>query len=1688
MSDNDILVDLSGHPEIKMPRKPESIFGRLNGDGDQNGGYDLTNPNLHHGVEDTYRPFHLSEQPKSNGFVKTDAAPVAVNETVDLGAGDAGPSATAIANQTSFEGQPFSLDISSHFAASAAGEALSFSANMPAGLKIDAHTGIISGVPTDSDFGNNTITVTVTDAHGVAVSETFQLQVNDSGPTATAIANQSAYEGHAFSFDVSDHFKAPAAGDALTFSGTMPAGLTIDAHTGIIVGVLTDSDFGKITITVTATDAHGKAISETFQLQVDDSGPTTTAIASQTAFEGHAVSLDISSYFAAPAAGDTLAFSGAMPAGLSIDAHTGVISGVPTDSDFGSHSIAVTATDAHGMAISETFNFRVDDSGPIATAIANQSAYEGQVFSLDVSSHFAAPAAGDALTFSGNLPTGLKIDAHTGIVSGVPTDSDFGNNIIAVTATDVHGKSISETFKLQVDDSGPTATAIANQTVFEGKTFSVNVSSHFKTPAPGDSLTFSGTMPAGLTLDAHTGVISGVPTDGDFGNNTIMVTATDAHGKAVGETFQLQVDDSGPTATAIANQSAHEGQAFSLNVASHFKAPAAGDTLTFSATMPAGLSIDAHTGVISGVPTDSDFGNNPITVTATDAHGMAISESFELQVSDSGPTATAIANQSAFEGKVFSLDISSHFVAPAVGDTLTFSGTMPAGLSIDAHTGVISGVPTDSDFGNHSITVKVTDAHGKTISETFNLQVGDSGPTATAIADQIASEGQAFSFDVSSHFAAPAAGDALTFSGTMPTGLKIDAHTGLISGVPTDSDFGNQLITVKATDAHGKAISETFHLQVGDSGPTVTAIPNQSAFEGQTFSLNVSSHFAAPAVGDALTFSGTMPTGLSLNVHTGVISGVPTDSDFGNNPITVTATDAHGMAVSETFQLQVGDSGPTATEISEQSSFEGKAFSLNVSSHFKAPAAGDTLTFSGTMPAGLQIDAHTGVISGVPTDGDFGNHMITVTAADAHGMAISETFQLQVGDKGPTGTTIANQTAYEGQAYSLNVASHFKAPAAGDNLTFSGAMPAGLSIDAHTGVISGLPTDSDFGNNAITVTATDAHGMAVSETFQLQVADKGPTGTAIANQSAYEGQAFSLDLSSHFAAPAADDALTFSGTMPAGLSIDSHTGVISGVPTDNDVGNHSITVTATDAHGKAVSETFHLQVGDSGPTATAIESQSAYEGHAYSVDVSGHFAAPAAGDALSFSGKMPDGLQMDAHSGVISGVPTDGDFGNNAITVTATDAHGKTISETFQLQVGDSGPTATAIADQSSSEGHTFSLDVSSHFAAPAAGDTLTFSGAMPAGLQIDAHTGVISGVPTDSDFTSSAHEYNFTFTSFDGHFAVTGQLTTSRSLDSSGGFDVTGITGSVVGPDGSVISSLIDNPSHSYGSISPDGVWIYDNILYAGSSTLLDYGGVLFTSNNYEYNIFYNNGQYVLETLNPQGVLNPGEAGTFTISEVLADQPITVTATDAHGMAVSETFHLQVGDSGPTTTMIADQSTYEGQNVSLDVSSHFVAPAAGDTLTFSASLSTGLSIDAHTGIIAGVPTQGDLGNNPITVTATDAHGMAATESFHLEVGDTNHVFFIGTHDGNASINGSPSWTDTVDLHNIGQSASFNVVELAADGHTVQSWTGLVTSGSTQSDHDLTLAQGDHALITINHTDGSSADHIGLQNISHIKY
>jgi len=106
---------------------------------------------------------------------------------------------------------------------------------------------------------------------------------------------------------------------------------------------------------------------------------------------------------------------------------------------------------------------------------------------------------------------------------------------------------------------------------------------------------------------------------------------------------------------------------------------------------------------------------------------------------NSGPTSTAIANQNGEDSQtVVSVDVSSHFndADLATGDKLTFTASgLPAGLSIDPETGVISGKidHSASQFGGtgvHTITVTATDSAGASTQQTFNWNITNPAPQA----------------------------------------------------------------------------------------------------------------------------------------------------------------------------------------------------------------------------------------------------------------------------------------------------------------------------------------------------------------------------------------------------------------------------------------------------------------------------------------------------------------------------------------------------------------------------------------------------------------------------------------------------------------------------------------------------------------------------------------------------------------------------------------------------------------------------------------------------------------------------------------------------------------------------------------------------------------------------------------------
>jgi F5/8 type C domain/Beta-1,3-glucanase/Putative Ig domain len=190
--------------------------------------------------------------------------------------------------------------------------------------------------------------------------------------------------------------------------------------------------------------------------------------------------------------------------------------------------------------------------------------------------------------------------------------------------------------------------------------------------------------------------------------------------------FQVYAATSTGNTVTVTNpgaQTSTVGTAASLQVQASDSA--SGQTLTYSATgLPAGLSVNSSTGLISGTPTTA--GTSTVTVTAKDATGASGSASLSWTVKPAGGNTVTVTNpgsQTSTVGTAVSLQMQAS--DSASGQTLTYTASgLPAGLSIGP-SGLITGTPTTASTS--TATVTATDSTGATGSAAFSWTVNTAG-------------------------------------------------------------------------------------------------------------------------------------------------------------------------------------------------------------------------------------------------------------------------------------------------------------------------------------------------------------------------------------------------------------------------------------------------------------------------------------------------------------------------------------------------------------------------------------------------------------------------------------------------------------------------------------------------------------------------------------------------------------------------------------------------------------------------------------------------------------------------------------------------------------------------------------------------------------------------------------------------
>lgn len=242
--------------------------------------------------------------------------------------------------------------------------------------------------------------------------------------------------------------------------------------------------------------------------------------------------------------------------------------------------------------------------------------------------------------------------------------------------------------------------------------------------------------------------------------------------------------------------------------------------------------------------------------------------------------------------------------APIVGFQ---NGVLPAGLTFNPATGVVSGTPTV--VGSTSIVVTGTDSTGATASQTFQIVIQPQVLSFSSLPtfNQQATIGTAFTATTNAQFGTPSYTFAL-FSGSLPAGLTLTGS--VISGTPTGPS-GLSIFAIQVTDSVGAQATQSFSIYVS----TASSLTLTGSLIGTTIGSAYTSTLTASGGTSPYTFS--ISTGIPDNTPhvNGGLAGLPPGITITTTGTTITFAGTPTQIGSFQFYIDVQDSAGLDTRL-----------------------------------------------------------------------------------------------------------------------------------------------------------------------------------------------------------------------------------------------------------------------------------------------------------------------------------------------------------------------------------------------------------------------------------------------------------------------------------------------------------------------------------------------------------------------------------------------------------------------------------------------------------------------------------------------------------------------------------------------------------------------------------------------------
>lgn len=614
------------------------------------------------------------------------------------------------------------------------------------------------------------------------------------------------------------------------------------------------------------------------------------------------------------------------------------------------------------------------------------------------------PDSGDTLTWSvDTLLANLTMNTGTGLLSGTPSNFDVGDWDVNVSVSDGNGGMDSVEFVLAVRNvnDDPIITNSPDMEVDEDSQYSSDLDAVDIDPT-GDTLTWSLDIhPGFISIDSGTGMISGIPGNGDVGTHDVVVNVSDGNDGFTVLAYVLTVlnVNDPPIINTTDMPDVEEDEPFWFVVDGHDIDT--GDVLTWSIDTPVDfLTIDPASGNITGTPLNEHVGSWWAVAVLTDdsSEFVEVNLTFDVENVNDDPVIECEPVSILDEDAPFWCQFAGSDIDPT-GDTLTWDMDTDAEFVTLDPSGNLSGIPTNDDVGEWWINVTLSDGAGGGDFLNYSLEIVNINDGPVILSDDVltATEDSAYSNEYTAEDIDPTE-DTLTWSLQTEAGfLEIDEFTGILSGTPRNEDVGEWLVNVTVTDDHEASSWTNFIINVSNVNDKPTLIVSKASAEmdedGESQTLDLGGIFEDPD-NDLLVYSFSGSDNISLSMDGDVLTITPAENWSGKEKIRLTATDGvEEVSITLTVTVNNVNDPPFNAVITGRDEYvEYGDQTVSASAEDLDIFQGDFLSYTWSSDTMGQIGSGKEINLSLPA----GKHVIILTVTDQSGESVTQTMEIEV--------------------------------------------------------------------------------------------------------------------------------------------------------------------------------------------------------------------------------------------------------------------------------------------------------------------------------------------------------------------------------------------------------------------------------------------------------------------------------------------------------------------------------------------------------------------------------------------------------------------------------------------------------------------------------------------------------------------